>query len=164
MDKIQFYYIDPNYIACLKVVDRRVPDVVYPGRHRKMLCGTVLQVNECSYYVPLSSRTVRSSTDFVIYGKKSKPIASLRFQYMIPVPESVLTKIDVVVLMQTDAKYGDLVQEEYYFCNEPENVREIKRMAKRAFTISSNRNHDKNRFFCDFAALEAAMREYQIDS
>ena len=127
-----------------------------------MLCGAVFQVNGCSYYVPLSSKTVRSSTNLVIYNDESKPLASLRFQYMVPVPEDVLIKIDIISLTQSDARYGDLFQEEYLFCNRPENVVQIKRMAKRAFTISSNCNHDKNRFFCDFAALEAAMREYHV--
>ena len=58
MRKIQFYYVDPDYINYLKQVDPRVPDVEYTERRRKMICGAVLEVNGVSYYAPLSSKYV----------------------------------------------------------------------------------------------------------
>ena len=160
MEKIQFFTVDPQYIAYLQAVDPRVPDVVYPGRHKKMLCGIVLHVNGVAYYAPLSSNKAPSSISFLVCDRRGKAIASLRFQYMIPVPENVLTKVDFSLLMRQDPKYGSLVMEEYRFCNKAESIKGIMQKAKRAYRISSNTAHDKNRFCCDFAALEAAMLKY----
>jgi hypothetical protein len=159
--KIQFYHVDPGYIAYLKAVDARVPDVVYPGRHSKMLCGVVLELNGISYYAPLSSKIHRADANFLIKNRKEKPIASLRIQYMIPVPENILARIDISLLRQEDKTgYGDLVLEEYQYCNRPDNIAEIYKKAQKAYRIAKNPNHYRNQDYCDFAALEAAMLEY----
>lgn len=161
MDALEFYYVDPQYIAYLQTIDPRVPNVVYPGQHEKMLCGVVFRMNDVSYYVPLSHNTRSSKANFTILDRTGASIASLRIQYMIPVPRSVLTKVDIPLLMRKSPKYGNLVLKEYNFCNRPESVGLIMRKAERAYRISCDPAHSQHRFFCDFAALEAAMREYQ---
>jgi len=159
VDKIQFYYVAPDYIAYLKTVDARVPDVVYPGRHKKMLCGAVLQVNGISYYAPLSHNTSPSSTNFIIKNSKGKPVASLRLQYMVPVPQNVLSALDIPRLIKQDVKYGRLVLEEYQYC--ANNLDKLLRKANRVYLISQTPNHFLYGHHCNFAALEAAMLKYQ---
>ena len=64
MDKIQFFYIDPNYIAYLKKVDPRVPDVVYPGRNKKMLCGAVFQTILLCAFIQQGGKFFHEFSDF----------------------------------------------------------------------------------------------------
>ncbi|MCL2106196.1 MAG: type III toxin-antitoxin system ToxN/AbiQ family toxin [Oscillospiraceae bacterium] len=162
ISKIQFFYVDPNYISYLQTVDPHVPNVIYLGRHKKMLCGAVFKLNGVSYYAPLSHKTVSSSFSFIIRGERNEPIASLRTQYMIPVPESVLSKVDIVQLMKDDIKYGDLVLREYRFCNRPGNVGAILKKAEKAYRAAQKMDNNSNCHCCNFAALEAAMQKYQL--
>jgi len=164
VDKLQFYCIDPDYIAYLKKVDSRVPDVEYPGQRKKMLCGVVFKLHGISYYAPVSHRTTFPYANFIIRQRDGTPISSLRLQYMIPVPDNVLTEINIQQLIQTDRKYGNLVLKEYRYCNRLDCIEAVMKLARKAYLISNDPSHCHHNSFCNFTALEAAMREYKKES
>ena len=60
--KINFYYVDTNYIDFLKQAELAergfscVPNIQYAKQNRKFLYGAVLEVNDVRYFVPVSSQ------------------------------------------------------------------------------------------------------------
>ena len=94
--EIDFYYVKNEYIDFLKKKehDNRgftcVPNTIYSSRE-KFLFGAVFEMNGINYYVPVSSKTKGRDNDILISSpNKSEKIGSLRFQYMIPVPNKCL--------------------------------------------------------------------------
>ena len=97
--KLDFYDVDKNYIEFLQNAefDARgytcVPNMEYGNRNQKFLCGIVLKVGQFNYYVPVTSYKKQQSENILIKFEKDKknPIkGSLRFNYMIPVPDEFI--------------------------------------------------------------------------
>lgn len=85
--KIAFYFVDENYINFLKEYEIKhrgfttVPNVVYSSRN-KFLYGTVLEVDNKKYLVPISSYTKNQRENMLIKisdHHKDKVVGSLRF-------------------------------------------------------------------------------------
>lgn len=88
-----FYDVDTNYVKYLKAAETakrgfsRVPDIIYQNE-RKMVCGVVLEINECQYYVPISSYKKKQPNNILIYLEDdhfNQIKGSLRFNFMFPV-------------------------------------------------------------------------------
>jgi protein AbiQ len=88
-----FYDVDANYVKYLKAAETakrgfsRVPDIIYQNE-RKMVCGVVLEINECQYYVPISSYKKKQPNNILIYLEDdhfNQIKGSLRFNFMFPV-------------------------------------------------------------------------------
>ena len=99
MDKLNFYIADLEYVEYLKKSEQtkrgfsRVPNMDYDDNHKmKFLCGIVLQVNNMNYYVPVSSYKNQKPDNFLIKSDNGKVVSSLRFNYMFPVPEAVISE------------------------------------------------------------------------
>ena len=66
-----FYDVDTEYVNYLKATEiakrgfTRVPDVEYKNE-RKMVCGVVLEINGCKYYVPVSSYKKKQPNNLLI--------------------------------------------------------------------------------------------------
>lgn len=96
--KINFYYVDTNYIDFLKQAELAergftcVPNIQYAKQNRKFLYGAVLEVNDVRYFVPVSSQYGKHGEYNLNIKTKGnvKYKGSLRFPYMIPVPNSCL--------------------------------------------------------------------------
>ena len=94
---IRFYYVDTKYIDYLKQyeISHRgftcVPNVTYANRS-KFVYGAVLEINDISYFVPVSSKIKKDQYSMLIKTKdKVNPVkGSLRFRYMIPIPHRCL--------------------------------------------------------------------------
>ena len=166
MDKLNFYTVDNDYIEFLKNAEQekrgftRVPNMAYGEQRKpKFLCGIVLQVNDVNYYVPVTSFKIQKPDNFLIKAKNGKIVSSLRFNYMFPVPETVLRVKSITE--EEDPKYKILLSQELKFCNT--NRENIKQLAQRTYKRVL-RGFDKGLVInsCDFLLLEKKCKEFVI--
>lgn len=165
--KIQFYYVSEKYIDFLKnkEIESRgytcVPNVAY-SNNNKFLYGSVLQVNDLNYYVPISSQTGKNkqyNLDIKTDDKKDRIKGSLRFPYMIPVPAECLIKIDIKSVKDNNVKIR--MGKELAFCRK--NKDKIEEYAHNTYLDVLNQTNDKLvRNACDFKFLEQMCMEYCI--
>ena len=105
---IRFYYVDTKYIDYLKQyeISHRgftcVSNVTYANRS-KFVYGAVLEINDISYFVPVSSKIKKNQYSMLIKTKdKVNPIkGSLRFRYMIPIPHCCLVPLDIKTMIES---------------------------------------------------------------
>lgn len=157
--KLRFYDIDSEFTDYLRGFDSKIPYIGYENRD-KFLCGIVLSINNCNYYVPVSSNKNKFLSSFIIYDVKRKgdmiPISSLRFSFMFPCPIECIS--ERVLKNETDEKYKNLTQKEYEFCN-----KHVEAIRKKALTIYNLAKNDRLRTkynLCDFSILEEKCKEY----
>lgn len=119
---LNFYYVNEDYIKFLKQFDKQVPDVVYDEQN-KFVCGIVFKIKDSNFYAPISSNTKGQQTNMLIRNKHNLPIASIKFSFMIPVPDECLHMIDFDLIKEQDFQYGQLLDIEYEFCIKKMNNR-----------------------------------------
>lgn len=160
---MELYYVNNDYVDYLREFDNRIYVNKTPNRP---YVGVVLDVNNCPYYVPLSSPKqkhfhMKNAEDFrkIANGK----YGVMNFNYMIPVPNDQLTKIDIDNI--PDVKYKRLLQNQSLAIQaDRENV--LKTAYKLySITISDDRILSKHllnikRRCCDFVLLEEKMKSY----
>lgn len=170
MDKLSFYDILPEYVNYLRDFENNirgfshVPLVNYEeqGRNRKFFCGIVLQINEFQYYVPVSSYTENHAHTYYLY-EKTRRIASLRFDYMFPVPKDVLSLKNIKdVAGEGTLKYQRLLGQELAFCRKNESV--IREYALRTYLdvltpVKAGARDYRDRSN-NFRLLEGACQQY----
>lgn len=111
---IKFYDVDKNYINFLKTIDSQIPNIEYEGNN-KFVCGIVLTINNINYYAPISHMTNRQRTNIQI-TENGRVLSTIRFSFMFPAMENVLTVKDFSVIAQNNQQYADLLSAEYRFC------------------------------------------------
>ncbi|MBQ9709300.1 MAG: type III toxin-antitoxin system ToxN/AbiQ family toxin [Clostridia bacterium] len=153
---LKFYDIETNYINYLKTIDCQIPDITYLTNN-KFVCGVVLDINGITYYAPVSHTTKKYRTNQLIYDK-GQPISSIRFSFMFPAPQSVLTQKDFKQIRAVDPHYADIITAEYRYC--AANEYSICQKAKSVYNIGCNKNHPMNYTCCDFKKLEALYLNY----
>lgn len=153
---IKFYDIDKNYINFLKTIDSQIPNIEYEGNN-KFVCGIVLTINGINYYAPISHMTNRQRTNLQI-TENGRVLSTIRFSFMFPAMENVLTVKDFSVIAQNNQQYADLLSAEYRFCRTHEA--EIYNKALQVYKIGCNKNHVLNYACCDFKKLEEHYLEY----
>ena len=163
-DKMDFYRINEHYIDFLQGYERRcrgftkVPNVKYQHRN-KFSFGAVLSVNGLKYYVSVSSFTKKQEANILIKvsGDKEEIKGSLRFNYMIPVPDNCLKRLNIKEI--EDEKYRTLLNKEYQFCIHNED--KIQKKANQIYLkVIQNRSQFLTDNSCDFKLLEKAYHEY----
>ncbi len=161
---MDFYRIDETYISFLQNFERekrgntKVPNIKYSDRN-KFSFGSVLTINGYNYYVSLSSFTKSQEANILIKvpGDEIEVKGSLRFNYMVPVPDSCLTRL--IIKDVTDTKYKDLLNKEYQFCQD--NEERIKKKANKIYTmVVENKKQVLTDNSCDFKILEAGCAAY----
>jgi len=162
MDKqLDFYEIRADYIAYLLKFDSKVPHIDYSetSPHDKFMCGIVLSVNGYDYFAPISSFATQQRTNMVIKNEKGKPISSIRFSFMIPVPPSV---VDIKKIKnEPSLGYRRLLDLELRFCRK--NEKAIRRMAKYIHnTVVNGKDPIVAKNCCDFSKLETACSNYTL--
>ena len=132
-----FYIVSDRYISYLQKSEPRVMSNKEGVRtyHRKYL-GVITQLNGFNYYIPLSSPKekdynkagkIKQDSAITIYIRnKDKLYGTLRFNSMIPVPETEIIKYDLND--EGDLRYKMLVLNELYFVRS--NVARIEKTAK----------------------------------
>lgn len=155
MGKLKFYSVDKEYLNYLKKYDVKVPNQDYKT-HDKFFCGVVLEINNFKYFVPVSHYNKQDNTNFLIENK-GQAISSLRFCFMIPVPDEYITYKDFS--KETDEKYVKLMDTEIEYCRENED--KILNKAKKVYKIGCNSRHPLNKYCCDFKKLEEVQVMYK---
>ena len=153
---LKFYDVEENYINYLKTIDRQIPDIAY-STNNKFVCGIVLDIGGVTYYAPISHTTQRFRTSKLIYDKGT-PISSIRFSFMFPAPQSVLTQKNFAQIRAVDPNYADVITAEYRYCVRNEN--DILQKANSVYNIGCNKNHPYNYTCCDFKKLESEYMKY----
>ncbi len=133
---MDFYRIDENYNRFLQDFERekrgitKVPNIKYTDND-KFSFGSVLTINGYNYYVSVSSFTKSQEANILIKipGDFKEVKGSLRFNYMVPVPDFCLTRL--VIKDVTDEKYRDLLNKEYRFCQD--NAERIMKKANKIY-------------------------------
>lgn len=160
-EQLDFCEVSADYIAYLHGFDSKVPLVDYSktSKHDKFMCGIVLSVNGHNYFAPISSFATQQRTNVVITNENGKPISSIRFSFMIPVPSGVVSVKSIK--NEPSIEYRRLLNLELRFCRK--NEKAIRRMAKHIHNIVVNgKDPIMAKNCCDFSKLEAACIKYEI--
>ena len=175
--KLTFFTVKDDYIQYLREKDNRV---LYnkPDNRRRPYVGFVLEINNSSYLVPLTSK-VRSTNKITTkipntFTKKqmSEPdfetkypkfIGSIKFNCMIPVFDEVIDKINLDKLSTTTDgdKYKDLLIKEILFCNN--NKDNIINKAQKTYEMCEKKKPYEAKLIeacCDFKLLEQECKLY----
>jgi protein AbiQ len=161
---MDFYRVDEEYNKFLQKYEKKyrgvtkVPNIRYADRN-KFAFGAVLEINGINYYVSVSSFDKKQEANILIRipGDKQEVKGSLRFNYMIPVPNSCLERL--IIKDVEDEKYRLLLNKEYRFCID--NTEKIQKKANKIYEmVTQNRKQVLTDNSCDFTLLEAAYREY----
>lgn len=164
MDKLNFYTVDPDYVHFLQKAEQeargfsRVPHIDY-GKHRKQkfLCGVVLQINSMKYYVPVTSYKEKKPDNFLIQAANGVVVSSLRFNYMFPVPDGLVSVR--IIADEPDRAYRALLSQELRCCIK--NQETILYLAQRTYKrVLLGKNPGLVANSCDFKLLEKALLTY----
>ena len=130
----------------------KVPNIRYTDRN-KFAFGAVMQVHGMNYYVSVSSFDKQQDANILIRvpGDEKEIKGSLRFNYMIPVPEECIEKL--VIKDVQDKKYRLLLNKEYQFC--VDNAERIRKKANKIYEmVTTNRKQKLTDNSCAFSILE----------
>ena len=170
----RFVAISDAYIDYLRgsdphVMSNKVDERTY---HRKYI-GIIEELNGFNYFVPLSSPKprdylkdgkIKKDSLTTIHIKDSKNLfATLKFNNMIPVPESEIVDFDVNA--EGDLKYKLIMLNELFFIRK--NSNKIEKTAKNLYKAKKNQINepvDKQAILnitLDFSKLELLCRQYK---
>lgn len=161
---MDFYRIDEEYNKFLQKYEKekrgitKVPNIRYTDRN-KFAFGAVMQVNGMNYYVSVSSFDKKQEANILIRvpGDEKEVKGSLRFNYMVPVPDECIEKL--VIKDVEDEKYRFLLNKEYQFCMN--NAERIQKKANKIYEmVTTNRKQNLTDNSCSFHILEAGCKEY----
>ena len=161
---MDFYCIDEKYNQFLQRYEKekrgvtKVPNLKYADRD-KFAFGAVMKVNGINYYVAVSSFDKKQEANILIRipGDKKEVKGSLRFNYMVPVPDDCIQKL--IIKDIKDEKYRTLLNKEYQFCMD-NTIRIQKKATKIYEMVTTNRKQILTDNSCDFHILEAGYQEY----
>lgn len=166
MQKLNFYTISLDYVSYLKKEEEsrrgfsRVPNMDYGDKRKpKFLCGIVLQVNGMDYYVPVSSYKQKKPDNFLIEDRNGRILASLRFNYMFPIPKGLA--IERIISKEPDLAYRALLSQELRFCIK--NQEQIQKLAARTYRrVILGKDPGLVKNSCDFVFLEEASKKWTL--
>ena len=110
-------------------------------------------------YVSVSSFDKKQEANILIRvpGDEKEIKGSLRFNYMIPVPEECIERL--IIKNIKDEKYRMLLNKEYRFCMD--NAERIQKKANKIYEmVTTNRKQKLTDNSCAFRILEQGYREY----
>lgn len=161
---MDFYYVVPSYINYLQKIEKeargftRIPNIEYDKNHNpKFIVGIVFQINGFKYYAPMSHYKIQKPNNVLIniISDKKNPIkGSVRLNYMFPVLDKYLKKVQINEI--DDIKYRRLVQKELRFCID--NAKDIQAKALKTYldvVLKSDSELLSNA--CDFRLLEESL-------
>ena len=166
MQKLNFYTVSLDYVSYLKKEEEsrrgfsRVPNVDYGDKRKpKFLCGIVLQVNGMDYYVPVSSYKQKKPDNFLIEDRNGRILASLRFNYMFPIPKGLA--IERIISKEPDLVYRALLSQELRFCIK--NQEQIQKLAARTYRrVILGKDPGLVKNSCDFVFLEKTKKKWTL--
>lgn len=129
---MKWYVVDKDFVNYLNSIDNKVEKIDYGLNKLKPYFGIVLNINEKTYYLPVSSAkakhiNMKNSKDFLkICDKKTgNLIAVLNINNMIPIPLCYVKKLDYQQIEQyrtfeselEKSRYIDLLHKELEIIN-----------------------------------------------
>ena len=87
------------------------------------------------------------------------PISTIRFSFMIPAFDEVLTRKNFKDIAKTNPSYAALLYAEYSYCST--HLKDIQAKASSVYRIGCNKNHRLNYTCCDFKKLESEYLKYK---
>lgn len=161
---MNFYYVEPEFIDCLQKVEiesrgfTRIPNIEYDAnQNQKFIVGIVFNINGFKYYAPMSHYKKQKPNNVLIditTDKKNPIKGSIRLNYMFPVLDKYLTKVNIKEI--TDEKYKRLVQKELNFCiNNKNTIRSVALQTYLEVMLKTNPELVLNA--CDFQLLEKTL-------
>lgn len=161
---MDFYRINEDYNKFLQQYEKehrgatKVPNIRYAERN-KFAFGAVLEVKGMKYYVSVSSFDKKQEANILIRipGDEKEIKGSLRFNYMVPVPDNCIERL--IIKEIKDEKYRVLLNKEYQFCMD--NADKIQKKADKIYEmVTTNRKPILTDNSCDFKLLEQGYEEY----
>jgi len=178
MDKLDLYYIDLKYIRNLSNADDSIMSISpQRGKENRPFVGVVVLINGQGYCIPLTSpkdkfRNKKSQIDFIkIFDKSRKDennqyklIGVLNINNMIPVADSLITKVDLAIHKNDSPEIKrakELMQKQVSWCRENADV--ITNRANKVFDLVVN-NPEKSKNLVNrssnFIRLEQELKRY----
>ena len=128
MNKLGLYNINIKYVRDLSKVDDRIMSVS-PQIHKenRPFVGVVIICDRKQYCIPLSSpkekhAKMNNDKDFSkILDSKGKLIGVLNFNNMLPVHDSLISKININPQAndnKSDREYKQLLRDQLFWCND----------------------------------------------
>ena len=154
---LNFYDVKEDYAEYLRKFERRIPNIHYASNN-KFVCGIVLTVNGFDYFAPISSNTAKQRTSLLILDECSKPISSIKFSFMFPIPKNEVVRKDFSAIRAENPHYADVLTKEYHFC--VKNEARILKKAEQIYAIGCNRSHWLAENCCDYKLLESKYTEW----
>ena len=159
MKKLDFYYIDLKYIRDLAKVDDNVMSISpQRGKQNRPFAGVVILMNGRKYCIPLTSpkakfKNKKSQVDFIKIldenmkedDGKFKLIGVLNINNMIPVDETFIKKVDLVIHDKDKPEvriHKQLMQKQLKWCRD--HVDTIENRANKVYDMVVN-HPEKNR-------------------
>ena len=161
---IDFYFVKSDYIDFLKQTEINnrgftcVPNTEYTSR-KKFFFVSVFEYNGINYFVPVSSKIKGGDNNIVMKSGKNNSIVlgTLRFAYMIPVPNKCLIKLKISDIPEESRRRK--IKYELAFCRK--NIYKIKLQAQKTFSaVNDSTNKKIRRNSCDFLLLQSAYITY----
>lgn len=172
-ERFKIIRVEPNYIKYLRKYDNKVQmNDELLKKDTKPFIGIVFNINNCDYFVPISSYTADKtkylkmfnhyketgfkSLDMVfIEDNKKKLLAVLNLNNMIPIAEN--SKIDFNINLDKDKS---LLIKELKYCNN--NKEEIIRSCNRIYNaVIHNEGSKLIERCCNFSLLEEKCKEWE---
>ncbi|WP_296663516.1 MULTISPECIES: type III toxin-antitoxin system ToxN/AbiQ family toxin [unclassified Treponema] len=165
-----FYIVSDEYVDYLLKVESHVMQNKPQERtyHRKYV-GILTEINGFKYFVPMSSpkdkdyangKIKKNNLTTIYIRSKEKLYGTLRFNSMIPVPESELSLYRIND--EGDFSYKLLMLAEYSFCKE--NRDKIEKTAKNLYEKKCSASEEEfpvGRIVIDFKKVEEACGNYK---
>lgn len=170
-ERLGLYHIDMKYIRDLAQKDDKVISVSpQVGKEYRPFVGIVVICDSKKYCIPLSSpkakhKNMKNDLDFSkIFDKKGKLIGVLNFNSMIPVDNSVVKRVNLIVSPRDNAEekyYKELLNDQLDWCNDNADI--IAKKADKLYTIITQTPEkliNLTRRCCDFKKLEAVLAKW----
>ncbi len=154
---LNFYDVKEAYAEYLRKFEHRIPNIHYASNN-KFVCGIVLSVNGYDYFAPISSNTAKQRTSLLILDEHGKPLSSIKFSFMFPIPKTEVVRKDFSVIRSENPHYADVLTKEYRFCRK--NEAKILQKAAQIYAIGCNRDHWLAANCCDYKLLESKYTEW----
>ena len=169
---LKLYKVLPKYVATLR--NENIGDkglyMVDGNKENRPFVGVVAIINECNYFIPLTSYKDRfryltaKEPDFTPIYRKGRLVSALEFNKMIPVPTNQIRPLDMNIRnhdTEGRRKAKELRIYEQNWCNEhKEKIRE-KAISLYNMYVNKDDNYKNIAYCSDFPRLEKICKMYE---
>lgn len=156
--KLSLYTVQKEYFEYLGEIEPKVPFL----KEKRPFLGTLLEVKNKNYFVPLSSpkekhKKMKEQEDLIKI--KEGELGVININNMIPIPISQCQKIQLEQI--EDRKYRNLLKHQLQWCNLHQN--EIRRKAILLYQVICyfpQESQSLKKRCCDFKKLEKRCIQY----